>query len=214
MACGCATTGPDGLRSDAIQARRLGFGGKSAIHPRQVPVINEVFGPTADEIAWGASAGRELTALGSWVRRLAESAVAWCGVKSARKDGNAAITSRHAARPLTAWRILRFRWAGEARRFPDTPVSVSSRRHVRQWGASIAASARQSQSAGLAYTPPPQPPHPGEIDDTPETIGSPCEPVKTACKGLQSGGACCRIRGWPANQLTPPRAASPTAALR
>jgi len=35
-----------------MQARRLGFGGKSAIHPRQVPVINEVFGPTADEIAW------------------------------------------------------------------------------------------------------------------------------------------------------------------
>jgi citrate lyase subunit beta / citryl-CoA lyase len=41
-----------GLRDEARRARRLGFFGKSAIHPSQVPVINEVFSPTADELAW------------------------------------------------------------------------------------------------------------------------------------------------------------------
>jgi citrate lyase subunit beta/citryl-CoA lyase len=42
----------DGLRQEAIAARQLGFFGKSAIHPRQVPVINAVFTSTAEEIAW------------------------------------------------------------------------------------------------------------------------------------------------------------------
>jgi citrate lyase subunit beta/citryl-CoA lyase len=42
----------DGLRAAAIAAKRLGFFGKSAIHPRQVPIINEVFSPSASELAW------------------------------------------------------------------------------------------------------------------------------------------------------------------
>ena len=42
----------DGLRKEAEGARRLGFLGKSAIHPRQVPIINEVFTPTSAELAW------------------------------------------------------------------------------------------------------------------------------------------------------------------
>ena len=41
----------DGLRREAAGARRLGFLGKSAIHPSQVAVINEVFRPTDEEIA-------------------------------------------------------------------------------------------------------------------------------------------------------------------
>jgi citrate lyase beta subunit len=41
----------DDLRRDARRARALGFSGKMAIHPAQVPVINEVFTPSADEIA-------------------------------------------------------------------------------------------------------------------------------------------------------------------
>ena len=39
------------LREEAETARRLGFMGKSAIHPSQVAVINEVFRPTDAEIA-------------------------------------------------------------------------------------------------------------------------------------------------------------------
>src|SRR3569623_2262828 len=40
----------DGLRQDTIAARRDGFTGRLAIHPAQVPVINEVFTPSAEQI--------------------------------------------------------------------------------------------------------------------------------------------------------------------
>ncbi|GAC1645274.1 MAG: CoA ester lyase [Candidatus Dormibacteraceae bacterium] len=42
----------DGFRKEAEAARRLGFFGKSAIHPRQVPIIHEVFAPSPEEVAW------------------------------------------------------------------------------------------------------------------------------------------------------------------
>jgi citrate lyase subunit beta / citryl-CoA lyase len=35
-------------------ARRLGFQGAIALHPKQLPVIHEVFAPTAQEVAWAA----------------------------------------------------------------------------------------------------------------------------------------------------------------
>jgi citrate lyase subunit beta/citryl-CoA lyase len=44
----------DGLRRSAVLARRLGFSGKSAIHPRQIPVIHAAFAPTPDEIEWAS----------------------------------------------------------------------------------------------------------------------------------------------------------------
>lgn len=49
----------EGLESGARWARGLGFFGKSAIHPRQVDVINRVFQPDAAEVAW---AGRVVEA--------------------------------------------------------------------------------------------------------------------------------------------------------
>lgn len=42
----------DGLRAQAELARSLGFFGKSAIHPRQLPVLHAVFTPTERELAW------------------------------------------------------------------------------------------------------------------------------------------------------------------
>ncbi len=36
---------------DAAAARSLGFSGKSCIHPLQVPIANEIFSPTAEEVA-------------------------------------------------------------------------------------------------------------------------------------------------------------------
>ena len=42
---------PDGYRREAEAARRLGYVGKSAIHPSQVPIANAVFRPTDAEIA-------------------------------------------------------------------------------------------------------------------------------------------------------------------
>lgn len=41
----------DGFRAECIAARRDGFTGKMAIHPAQVPVINEVFAPAPEEVA-------------------------------------------------------------------------------------------------------------------------------------------------------------------
>jgi citrate lyase subunit beta / citryl-CoA lyase len=43
---------PDGYRRSAEEASVLGFDGKWAIHPSQVPIANEVFAPTPEEIRW------------------------------------------------------------------------------------------------------------------------------------------------------------------
>ncbi len=40
----------DGLRASALRARALGYAGKWCIHPSQIPVVNEVFTPSEDEI--------------------------------------------------------------------------------------------------------------------------------------------------------------------
>lgn len=40
------------LHQDSVVARDLGFTGKSMIHPGQLAIINEVFSPTDDEIAY------------------------------------------------------------------------------------------------------------------------------------------------------------------
>lgn len=40
------------LRADTLRSRRLGFGAKLCIHPRQLAVVNATFRPTRDEISW------------------------------------------------------------------------------------------------------------------------------------------------------------------
>jgi citrate lyase subunit beta/citryl-CoA lyase len=59
-------TDGEGLRADTERQKRLGFFGRSAIHPRQVPIIHAIFEPTAEEVAAAqavvaayAAAGRE-----------------------------------------------------------------------------------------------------------------------------------------------------------
>ncbi|MFH8977983.1 HpcH/HpaI aldolase/citrate lyase family protein [Streptomyces sp. NPDC017890] len=42
---------PDALRRDAERAKELGFHGKGCVHPRHVEVINDVFTPSAEELA-------------------------------------------------------------------------------------------------------------------------------------------------------------------
>ena len=42
----------EGLRRESDEARGDGFTGKLAIHPDQIPVINEVFTPTEAEVQW------------------------------------------------------------------------------------------------------------------------------------------------------------------
>ncbi len=42
---------PDGLRRSCEHARSLGFGGKSALHPKQLQIIHEVFSPSPEQLA-------------------------------------------------------------------------------------------------------------------------------------------------------------------
>lgn len=42
----------DRIRAEALRARRLGFGGKLCIHPRQIPLVQAAFRPSAEEAAW------------------------------------------------------------------------------------------------------------------------------------------------------------------
>ncbi len=45
---------PVGLRANALQARRLGFSGKTMIHPAQTEIINELFSPSAADVDYAA----------------------------------------------------------------------------------------------------------------------------------------------------------------
>jgi citrate lyase subunit beta/citryl-CoA lyase len=42
----------EGFHAECEQGRDLGMDGKTLIHPRQVPMANEVFSPSAEEVAW------------------------------------------------------------------------------------------------------------------------------------------------------------------
>jgi citrate lyase subunit beta/citryl-CoA lyase len=42
----------DGFRAECVHGRRLGFDGKTLIHPDQVATANEVFAPPEAEVAW------------------------------------------------------------------------------------------------------------------------------------------------------------------
>lgn len=60
----------DGLREEAEAARRLGFSGKSAIHPRQVPIINDAFTPSVESIEWAKRVLAAFDASGGAATRL------------------------------------------------------------------------------------------------------------------------------------------------
>ena len=42
----------EGLRADTIRAKNIGFTGKTCIHPSHIDIINEVFSPTAEAVAY------------------------------------------------------------------------------------------------------------------------------------------------------------------
>jgi citrate lyase subunit beta/citryl-CoA lyase len=58
------------LQSDVTRARRLGFGGKLCIHPKQVETINQGFAPTEDEQAWARRILKAVEASGEGALRL------------------------------------------------------------------------------------------------------------------------------------------------
>ncbi len=49
----------EAIGADARRARRLGFGAKLCIHPRQIAAVHAAFAPSAEELAW---AGRVVAA--------------------------------------------------------------------------------------------------------------------------------------------------------
>jgi len=65
------------LRIDTLRSRRLGFGAKLLIHPKQIAVVHECFRPSAEEIVWAkrvleaaaASAGAAVSMNGQLVDR-------------------------------------------------------------------------------------------------------------------------------------------------
>ncbi len=61
---------PGLLRREATQARRLGFDGKSALHPGQLGVINETFDVTPQELEWAGKVLSELESAESRGRAL------------------------------------------------------------------------------------------------------------------------------------------------
>lgn len=88
----------DACRRDATMAARMGFDGKWAIHPSQIPVINEAFTPTAEEIAKArriveayaqadAEQGRGAIVIGDEMIDAAQLRVEWKTLAVARKAG-------------------------------------------------------------------------------------------------------------------------------
>jgi citrate lyase subunit beta/citryl-CoA lyase len=61
-----------GLRQQAEFARSLGFFGKSAIHPRQIPVIHDVLTPTPEELTWAQTVLSAFHASGGQAVKLAD----------------------------------------------------------------------------------------------------------------------------------------------
>src|SRR5665213_2024094 len=53
------------VRADASKARRLGFGGKLCVHPRQVGAANNAFTPTDDEVRWASRVVENATDAGA-----------------------------------------------------------------------------------------------------------------------------------------------------
>ena len=41
---------PEGMKEEASKAKELGFSGKGSIHPKQIPILNEVFTPSEEVI--------------------------------------------------------------------------------------------------------------------------------------------------------------------
>jgi citrate lyase subunit beta / citryl-CoA lyase len=59
-----------GLREQTRFAHSLGFFGKSAIHPRQLPILHEVFTPSEDDLAWAHGVVAAFDAAGGAALRL------------------------------------------------------------------------------------------------------------------------------------------------
>ncbi len=66
----------EGLKRSALDARNMGFTGKAVIHPSQIGVVNEVFGPSQEDVAWA----RRVSSAGGTASDAGQGAVSVDGV--------------------------------------------------------------------------------------------------------------------------------------
>lgn len=87
----------DGLEASAFRVRQMGFDGKTAIHPSQVPIINRVFSPTPEEVERAqriVDAMGRASAEGNNVATIGDEMIEALHLKGARR-----ILSRSSKRP-------------------------------------------------------------------------------------------------------------------
>lgn len=97
------------LRADVERARRLGFGGKLCIHPRQVEWVNRGFLPSAQDVEWARRVLAAAEAAGGGAVRMGAEMV------------DAPVVAR-------AQQILRMIEIAEAKREPDANIDLPQRR--------------------------------------------------------------------------------------
>ena len=86
----------DGLKRFAIQSREIGYTGMAVIHPSHVPVVNEIFSPSQDEI----KECQGLIKAMDEVRKSGEAAVSYLGGMVAIAHEKTAIETLKLAREL------------------------------------------------------------------------------------------------------------------
>lgn len=75
----------DILAADVLRARRLGFGGKMCIHPKQVRAVNCGFLPSEQEVAWAKTIMEAIGSMGEGALRLDGKMVDRPVIEKARK---------------------------------------------------------------------------------------------------------------------------------
>lgn len=85
---------PRQTTADAMRARRLGFGGKLCVHPRQAQSVNAAFTPGADEIRWAERVVAAMSASGGSAVRVDGQMIDAPRLESARRILQAAPLPR------------------------------------------------------------------------------------------------------------------------
>ncbi|MEU3980515.1 CoA ester lyase [Streptomyces sp. NPDC026672] len=80
--------------ADAVRARRLGFGGKLCVHPRQAESVNAAFTPSAEEIRWAERVVAAMSASGGSAVRVDGQMIDHPRLMSARRILQAAPDAR------------------------------------------------------------------------------------------------------------------------
>lgn len=78
-------TNLEDLATEAGEAARDGFSAKAAIHPKQIPLINQAFLPSEADVAWARRVLAALTPGGIGVGKLDDTMIDWAHRRSAER---------------------------------------------------------------------------------------------------------------------------------